>query len=485
MNRESWVELLEKASRLRREGNVSSAIAVYQQLLATRPDLPDSWYNLGLLLRQSRRFDESLAAYQRALDREVRSPEEVHLNRAVIFDVHLHRPADARAELDRALEINPNYIPALLNLGNWHEDHGDRDEARAAYERAVALDPRNALALARIAGLAQGSKLDRTLAKRLETAIADPAAKPADRADLGFALGGLLDSAGRFDDAFAAYASANAASRSAAGTAGRYDRAAQESFVDRSIAAFSRPAKSKSKEESAPIFICGLFRSGSTLTERILATQPRVAASGELDLIPSIARSISPYPEAVADASDDQLASWRMAYLSGLPIAPTADLFTTDKRPDNFLHIGLIKSIFPAARIIHTHRNRLDNLLSLYFLHLGSAMPYALDLDDLSHWYKQYARLMAHWETLYGRDIFQLDYDKLVANPRDVVPGLFAFCDLDPHTPFEDFHQSSGPVKTASVWQVREPLHARSSGRWRNYQRHLAQLMRETAARSP
>lgn len=481
----SWEDLLKEASRLRREHRVDEAIAAYRQLLAIKPDLPESWYNLGFLQKQARAFADSLESYARALDLGVTSPEEAHLNRAGILSDHLNRPDDARSELQRALEINRDYVPALLNLGNLQEDLGERESARGAYQRALEVEPANALALARLAGLSHGVTLDRPLAARLEAAIADPAANLADRADLGFALGGLLDAAGRYDESFAAHASANNASRSSTGTALRYDRAAVEAFIDRTIATFRRAANSEASEAAAPTFICGLFRSGSTLVERILATQPDVAPGGELDLIPTLARSISPYPEAVVEASGDQIARWRAAYLAGLPIAPSNTHFVTDKRPDNFLHIGLIKTIFPTARIIHTLRNRLDNLLSLYFLHLGPAMAYALDLDDLAHWHDQYSRLMTHWETLYGADIFAVDYDELVANPNDVVRGLFDFCGLDPDAPFDHFHQRSGAVKTASVWQVREPLHTRSSGRWRNYQRHLAQLRRRSPARLP
>ena len=153
-----------------------------------------------------------------------------------------------------------------------------------------------------------------------------------------------------------------------------------------------------------------------------------------------------------------------------------ADLLT-DKRPDNFLHLGLAKAMFPGARIIHTRRDLRDNALSLFFLQAGPDLPYAFSLGDIAHWIGQYRRLMAHWKALYPHDIFDLDYDVLVAEPRPVLEKLFRFCGLE----FEEdcllFHRTADAVKTASVWQVREPLHARSSGRWQNYSRHLAPVM--------
>ena len=148
----------------------------------------------------------------------------------------------------------------------------------------------------------------------------------------------------------------------------------------------------------------------------------------------------------------------------------------TDKRPDNFLYIGLIKSLFPDAKIVHTLRDPLDNCLSIYFLHLDHSMSYALDLADIAHYYVQYRRLMAHWKTLYGAGIFDLDYDTLVREPRATIEQLTTFCGLEWEDALLSFEQSARAVKTASVWQVREPLYRRSSGRWHNYEAHIAPL---------
>lgn len=149
----------------------------------------------------------------------------------------------------------------------------------------------------------------------------------------------------------------------------------------------------------------------------------------------------------------------------------------TDKRPDNFLHVGLIKAMFPEAKIVHTQRDPLDNLLSLHFLHLDPAMPYALDLEDAAHWHGEYRRLMAHWKALYSADIHDVDYDQLVRDPRPVIERLLEFLGLEWEDQCLAFHSGERVVKTASVWQVRQPLYTRSSGRWRNYERHLRPLI--------
>ena len=467
--------LLERASQLRQAGRLIEAIAAYEQLLSVRPDLPESWYNLGWLQRQARRFPDALASYRQALERGVSRPEQVHLNRAVILGDHLGRSGEAEVELEAALQLNPNYVPALLNLGNLMEDRGRRAAARDAYERALTIEPGNMLALARIGNVAEVDGPDDPVILRLRQALSQPGLTDMDKADLGFALGRVLDAAGGYDEAFAAYSDANRASRASFGPGFRgYDAKAQEDFVDRLIAAFPRPAETNAAGIGRPpIFICGMFRSGSTLAEQILASHPAVAAGGELDLIPAVVSALQPYPEAAAAAGPARIAELRDAYMRALrAIHPNAER-VTDKRPDNFLHIGLIKSMFPEARIVHTVRNPLDNVLSVYFLHLDPDMAYALDLEDAAHWHGQYRRLMAHWKQLYPDDILDLDYDALVADPRPHIEALLAFCGLGWDDGCLDFHKADNVVRTASAWQVREPLYRRSSGRWRNYRRHL------------
>ena len=384
------------ASRLRAAGRADEAAQAYRQLLAIRPDLPDSWFNLALMERQCGRFTAALKAYEEALTRGVSGPEEAWLNRGVIHADDLGRPDLAQKDIEAALAVAPDWLPALLNLGNLHEDMGRREAAAEAYARALAVAPGHPTALARSAGLARLTGPDDPVIANLTTAVAHSGLHPEDRAELGFALGRALDQVGSYDAAFATFASANADSRAADPAGAPYDRAAHERFIDALIAAFPEPA--------------------------------------------ATAR-------------------------------PGADV-VTDKRPDNFLHIGLIKAMFPGARIVHTVREPLDVILSNWFLHLDRSMAHALDLGDLAHWHGQYERLMAHWKALYP-DILDLDYDALVVEPRPAIERLLQYCGLDWEEGVLDFHKAATPVRTASVWQVREPLYQRSSGRWRNYERHL------------
>jgi Tfp pilus assembly protein PilF len=474
------MSVIQQATALRHAGRWLEAEHAYKVVLSNEPNLPECWYNLALVQRQIGRFESALACYEEALKLGATKPEEIHLNRGVIFSDELRRPEAAEKELATALELNPHYIPALQNLANLKEEYGDRAGALALYERILSLNPSQYEALARFATLKTVTVADDDLIAKLRQAIARPSSTAGEKASLLFALGMLLDGSGAYDEAFEAYSAANRFSRGSAppGTV-LYDRARHEALVDELIETFTpeRCLQSAPASGDPPLFICGMFRSGSTLAEQVLAAHPRVTAGGETTLLPRLVRSnLAPFPSSLKQASAQRLAAMANWYRTSLAaLFPSSDL-VTDKRPDNFIHIGLIKTLLPNARIVHTTREPLDNCLSVFFTHLDPSVGYALDLMDTGHYYRQYRRLMAHWKSLYGDDILDFDYDTFVREPRPSAERLLKFLDLEWNDACLEFHEAKGVVKTASVWQVRKPLYNHASGRSRHYMKHLTQL---------
>jgi hypothetical protein len=167
-----------------------------------------------------------------------------------------------------------------------------------------------------------------------------------------------------------------------------------------------------------------MFRSGSTLAEQILASHPDVTAGGEIAFVPALAAryfgpSLPRWP-ALEPAGRQQL---QTAYARNVATAIRRQ-GRHRQAARQLPHLGLIKAMFPKARIVHTRRDPIDNCLAVWFLHLPKSMPYALDLLDIAHWYRQHERLMAHWRSLHGADIHEFDYDRLVNEPRPVIEGL-------------------------------------------------------------
>jgi len=484
--------LVREAQLLQRLERVPEAIEAYKRILARWPGLADCWFNLGVLQRKQRQLEAALASYQKALDYGISSPEEVHLNRSVIYSDYLRQDAAAERELLQALGLNPAYVPALLNLANLNEDLGRRAQANALYERILGLDPRCFEALARYANLQPASGPVDRLSEQLESALRSPASA-AEHASLGFARGRLLDGQGQYPAAFEAYRAANKANRASAppGTPG-YDRKRHEELIDllirssplapNSPLAPQDPAVAPSARPTAaaagpqPIFICGLFRSGSTLTEQLLAGHPGLFAGGELDLLPRLSSAITPFPQSLASVSADVLASLAARYRDELRRMFPGATHVTDKRLDNFLLLGFIKRLFPDARIIHTTRDPLDNCLSIFFLHLDPGVGYAHDLMDIGHYFREYRRLMLHWQRRFGADLFEFNYDAFVRQPAAQAARLFEFLGLPWDERYLSADSRGRAVKTASVWQVRDAIYTRSSGRAANYRGQLSEL---------
>jgi hypothetical protein len=178
-----------------------------------------------------------------------------------------------------------------------------------------------------------------------------------------------------------------------------------------------------------------------------------------------------------AERLDSIAARYRAEFMRVSPGAA----FVTDKRLDNFLYIGLIKRLFPDAKVVHTTRDPLDNCLSIYFLHLEQQMSYALNLKDIGHYYSEYRRMMAHWKREFAGDIFDFNYDALVKEPQQQFKALCEFLELPWSGEVPKVANRSASIKTASVWQVREPLYSTSSGRSRNYLHELEDLRHELA----
>ena len=389
-------------------------------------------------------------------------------------------------ELEAALAIDPGYTPALLNLANLYEDRGDRTNASKTYERLLKLNPSDADALSRLAGLERADNPDTPMIARLATAIAAPGMSFIDKATLGFALGRLYDSCAAYDQAFDAYDQANRDNRAAA-PHHKHDRSADARRVESTIAAFHVPRSGHTQTTArSPVFILGMFRSGSTLIEQILASHPSITSGGELDLIPRIAQALGGTPQPIVNASEEQISQLRKRYLERTDSITSDDQIITDKRPDNFWHIGLIKRLFPDAKIIHTTREPRDNCLSVLFQHLDPSITYAGDLVDCGHHLLAERAMMKHWKTLWPSDILSVEYSAVTGDLRGETTRILDFLSLDWDDACVDFHKTQSLVRTASVWQVREPIHSQSVARWRNYEAQLRDLtaMLETADRN-
>jgi len=438
---------------LRAQGRISDAEVALRAAIALDPSALDWRCELAAALMELERYDEALGVLDELAG--LRQDGGDVLVRAAA----LYRKADyagAEAAYRRGGALLPDREEAWNGMGLCLRAAGRFAEAEAAFRRAAALAPDRSEARRNL-GLI--GKLDAVETGRLAQAAADAAASAMDRVAAGFALGKLLDEAERYDDAFEAYRAANALFLSATGR--RYDRATTAAQVDRIIAEpFSPPAGPAS---DLAVFVVGMPRSGTSLIEQIAASHPQVHGAGELKAIGRIAES----PRALKMAQE---------HLEHLRRIGGGAARVIDKMPDNIFLLGRIVGLYPAARVIFCRRDPRDTCLSCFFTLFASGNPFSYDLSDCAERQRQTSRLMRHWQDNLPLANLTIDYESLVRDPEGQSRRLIAFLGLDWDPACLDFHKTSRAVATASSWQVRQPLYARSVGRWRHYAKHLDAL---------
>lgn len=449
-------------------GQTGMAIERYREFLGRHPDHPLAHFNLALLLKRQKEYDEALGEYQRALDTGYDNPPEVWSNMGVLYS-DIRDAEKAQDMFETALRIDTDYVPALFNLAGLHEEIGNREKAVSLYERIREIDPTYYEALARLAHARRIESPDDPIFGLLEEAAGKHQKDRIAFEALWFALGKVRDDVGNYDDAAKAYAKGNQLGRKRnppfdAGVTSR----AFDDLIRRFDAGWLEAVETDAPH--TPVFICGMLRSGSTLAEQLLAGHPQIRAGGEIDILPwLISRRLSPYPERAAEATRRELREMADTYAEKVRAIFGPDGLITDKRPDNFVHLGIARAMFPNAKFIHTVRNPLDTCLSIWFQQLGEYMAYATDIASIAQFHLEHDRLMKHWSGLFGDSIFTLDYDELVKDPKPVLEQTLEFLGLPWDDGCLEFQNSDTMVKTASVWQVREGLYEGSSGRWQNY----------------
>ncbi len=327
---------------------------------------------------------------------------------------------------------------------------------------------------------------------------ADGDRQPHDQIQLNFALAKVLDDIGQYDRAWQHYDRANrlkpghSESLRQAKPGQKADRATRvplKDTVDRAIEFFT-PEFFASKHgvgnpSTSPVFIVGMPRSGTTLTEQILSSHPHVVGAGELKEIEQIRQRIANqidqstndpagmYPNILTTLGQQltDLSDVHMSLLDGL----RGDArFVTDKMPTNFIHLGLIAVLFPNATIIHCRRDPMDVLVSCYCQNLSA--PFC-DLDALAKYHQQYRRLMSHWQKVLPLKIHTTDYEALVRDPEPNSRRLIEACGLDWDERCLDFHANDRAVHTPSKWQVRQPMYQTSVSKWKRFESQLSHIV--------
>ena len=501
-------------------GRIDEAMDILGEALKLEPNSGALCLPIGMAWAEMADYREARRWFARALELDPKLTEA----RCLMGDIMLEAgdPEGAAETFRAVLEKEPKRVEALAGLARAKLDQGDVEGSVACYRESLRLRPEaaglhNALGhtlstAGDLAGAVEcqrkaiqqdpnsaaaygdllttlGSQATDAELMQAEELLARPWMTDDRRAALHFGLAHAYDSRGDWARGEHHMVRANACKKQYWDERDLgYDPAEHSRQVDRLIEvfnpAFFERVRGLGVPSERPVFIVGLPRSSTTLTEQILASHPRVFGAGER---PFASQALRRLPVVLGRRTEPlaclphvdgptlaTLANWHLDQLRQLD-AGRADRIV-DKLPDNYQLLGFLAALFPRARFIHCRRDVRDVALSCWITHFAK-IRWAFDLEHIAHRIREYRRIMAHWRRVLPVSLLEVDYEELIADQEGVSRRLVAWLGLEWDERCLNFHRTERLVRTASVAQVRQPIYRRSVARWKHYETMLRPLL--------
>jgi tetratricopeptide (TPR) repeat protein len=450
------------------------AVEAYRQALGIVPRSADCLYGLAKMsfalgnVNEAQKSIDSLAGI-----RELTTEEQLLRCEILLLS---ERADEALSYVVRVIESDPNHAGARLIKAVSLQQKGKHEESVLELHAAIEIDPEFPTPYLHLVHSKRFEKSDQTLIDTMLSLSKRTDRRPADIALIHFALGKAYDELEEFERAMKSFDQGHGILKELEGK--HFNPEEMRHTIDWLIATFTKASLEQrrvpSLDTELPLFIVGLQRSGTTLTETILSSHSRIKAGGEIPFwdkeAPKVIRTETRLIQAefAADAAN--------RYLSKLEAMSMGANRVTDKLPSNFQNIGLLHALFPNAHFVHCRRHPADNCLSFY-MNMLTGTNFLHDKGDIVFAYRQYARLMVHWRSVLPDDrLFEVDYEGLIADQEGVTRNLIDFCGLE----WEDAclypEKNDRIISTASHWQARQPLYKNSLERWRRYEPWLGEF---------
>ena len=462
----------------RQHGQSERALEVLKRAMAFNADIPIVLDSLGLIYASRNDPAQARAYFERATQLK---PGEASFR--INYAMSLKQLDEHDEALRQALKavkqdpLNPNghyLVGAILT------ESGRTDEAIRHFQRTIRDQKTFGGAYDLLARIRKFTPADTSFIEKTEKVL--KAGMPPDqRYAVHYALGKMYDDCREWDKAFEHFRQANllqkkpfdgdAEAKRFRKTKKAFDAAALERYR-----AFGHPS-------AQPVFIVGMPRSGTTLIEQMIASHPRGAGGDELPEMPRIANLLAPgddlrrYVSTMhANLTPENIKRYAEQYLGVLRRGREGADRIVDKLPGNYFFLGLISVLFPNTTIIHAVRHPLDTCLSCYFQNFAE-VQWANDFKVIAKIYRGYREAMAYWERVLPEGkILEVRYERMVEDPENEGRRMIEHCGLEWDSNLLQFHRQERVVKTASVWQVRQPIYRSSRMRWKNYAPYLAEL---------
>ena len=434
------------------------------------------------VLRKRQKYEAALKQAEALLERAPDNPTFRSIY--AIESMQAGNYAEALQIFDSVLADLPEDLSTLTSRGHALKTAGQTDEAIASYRQAVAVYPLHGDAWYALANLKTYKFSDDEIIA-MQAAFSDPNLSHMGRVHIAFALGKALEDRADYEGAFQNYAEGNRLKKLQVRYTTeqmREEFASQKTHCTREL--FERRS-GVGHDDPAPIFIVGLPRAGSTLIEQILASHSMVDGTLELPNILSLAHQLrgrkqiserDRYPRVLHDLPDAELETLGRKYVEDTAIHRRGAPYFTDKMPNNFRHIGLIKLILPNAKIIDARRAPMSCCFSGYKQLFAEGQEFSYSLEDIGNYYCSYVDLMDHWDSVLPGTVLRVQHEDVVDDLEAQVRRILDYCEL----PFEqaciDFHKTERAVRTASSEQVRQPISRSGLAQWKHFEPWLDPL---------
>jgi tetratricopeptide (TPR) repeat protein len=468
------VGLAEKASN-----RPAQAVAAFSRALTLDGKRYDAAVELASQYLHSNQYNEAVALLQKYESHLSNSPRYLDMAGMVYTNVGL--PERGWPLLEKANDLQPGVDSLQANLAACSVYVGKIDEAKKTYRRLLSKFPnhqRNHYELSRLEKAANTIHLE-----QMKNSLGSTNLSADKNIFMYYAIGKELEDLERWDEAFHYYELAG----NAVATVSGYDVETDIQLIDKIIKVCNSDWLNEVAEristgssEKDPIFIVGLPRTGTTLTERIVSSHSRVESIGETYFMQIVLKRESGIQTAenmttsiIEAASKKNIAGIAEAYLEAVAFKFGAKPMFIEKFPENILYLGFIAKAYPHARIIHLRRNPMDACFAMY---KQSFFRYAYTLDDLGQYYVGYNRLLEHWRETLGDRLIEVEYESLVSDQEGQTRKLLEKIGLNFEEACLDFEQNMKASNTASTVQIREKIHTRSVNRWTHFAEHLQPL---------
>ena len=452
-----------------KNGKIEKSIDVMREALSLNPDHPNFLNNIGTCFYKLHKYSEAEKYFKKGLEIDKR---HLHiLNNLGNLKRETFKIEQSINFYKKVLDIQKDAVPTLFNLVGIYRITNQKEESKLYCKKIIELNKKLTDADRQYSLVHKYSENDPHLNEMIKK-INDDDLNNIEKIHLYYGVHKAYEDLKDYENAFKFLKKGNELLKQET----KYNFSKDEKRINNYINLYKKIKHIKISETHRDlIFIVGMPRSGSSLIEQILTSHKKVFGGGEIPYIQEITNKI--IDEEKIDVS--LLDHYKNEYLTLVSELDNSLSVFTDKELLNFYNVGLILTLFPSAKIINCTRNPVDNCWSIYKNFFPIKTKFVNDFKDIAKFYRLYLNTMKFWQKEFPKNIFNLNYETLIENPKDQIEKILNFCDLEWDENVMSHHKNSRIIRTLSFDQANKPISKKVSNTIKNYKSMIGDLIKE------